>query len=269
MNVIKLISTLLLIFSLMLGGYLVMSIKSSIDEKREIAAKEAKVIDKLKFIREAQLVFREVNGRYTDDWNELIRFIETGVYYNITRSEKIIPLAYGADSVIVTFDTLGSIPAKERIYKRNFAMDAADNGTFMGYLVKVGDRVGKGQKAYTVRTTTGTIQPVFPENGTIENINFIENGTEVRKGKQLINYSAMRFDPNLPLNDLDVIPGTNGKKFAIYVEKKEKNGVIVDVIEVRDTAPHDKTRKESNEAANRKPLRFGSKSDVTTSGNWE
>jgi hypothetical protein len=271
MNVIKVISTTLLILSLGLGYYLVDSIKTSIDEKKLIAEKEAKVIEKLKFIREAQLVFREVNGRYTDNWTELVNFIQHGVYYNISRSETIIPLSYGRDSILVSFDTLGSIPAKERIYKRTFAMDASDNGTFMGYMdhVKIGNRITKGQKAYSIRTSTGTNQPIFPESGVVETLNPIESGTDVRKGKQLITYWSYRFDPNMSLNDLDVIPDSEGKKFAIFVDKKEKNGVIVDVIEVRDTHMHDKLRKESNEAANRKPLRFGSKSDVTTAGNWE
>ena len=44
---------------------------------------------------------------------------------------------------------------------------------------------------------------------------------------------------------------------------------MIDVIEVRDTDPVDPTRKEDNDGRNRKPLRFGSRTDVTTSGNWE
>ena len=44
---------------------------------------------------------------------------------------------------------------------------------------------------------------------------------------------------------------------------------MVDVVEVRDVAPVNPNRNEENEAKNRKPLRFGSRTDVTTAGNWE
>jgi hypothetical protein len=37
---------------------------------------------------------------------------------------------------------------------------------------------------------------------------------------------------------------------------------------VRDVDPIDKSRKEDSEIKNRKPLRFGSKSEITISGNW-
>jgi hypothetical protein len=43
----------------------------------------------------------------------------------------------------------------------------------------------------------------------------------------------------------------------------------VDVIEVKDPKPVNPNRKESNEAKNRKPLHFGSRFDISTSGNWE
>jgi hypothetical protein len=71
------------------------------------------------------------------------------------------------------------------------------------------------------------------------------------------------------LADLPIIPESGGKKFDLFTEKITKGGITVDVIEVRDIAPANPMRRESNEARNRKPLRFGSRTDVTTSGNWE
>jgi len=75
--------------------------------------------------------------------------------------------------------------------------------------------------------------------------------------------------PNINFDDLPIIPESGGKKFDLFTEKVTKSGIAVDVIEVRDVAPVNPMRKESNEARNRKPLRFGSRTDVTTSGNWE
>ncbi|MEQ1587357.1 MAG: hypothetical protein ABL895_15820, partial [Cyclobacteriaceae bacterium] len=63
--------------------------------------------------------------------------------------------------------------------------------------------------------------------------------------------------------------GQDGLKFDIFVGVVEKSGVKVQVIEVRDPKPVNPVRNESNEAKNRKPLHFGSRLDVSTSGNWE
>ncbi len=75
--------------------------------------------------------------------------------------------------------------------------------------------------------------------------------------------------PNFELGKLPIIPGTEGEKFVIWADKIEKSGVMVDVIEVKNTIPVDPERKESNESNTKKPLRFGSRTNVTTAGNWE
>ncbi|TAH20259.1 MAG: hypothetical protein EAZ08_06415 [Cytophagales bacterium] len=58
-------------------------------------------------------------------------------------------------------------------------------------------------------------------------------------------------------------------QFTIYAGKIKKGNVMVDVLEVIDSCPVDPTRKESSENRKRKFLRFGSRDEVTTSGNWE
>ncbi len=75
--------------------------------------------------------------------------------------------------------------------------------------------------------------------------------------------------PDLDLKNLTTIPESGGKIFDLFTDKVEKSGVLVNVIEVRDVSPANPIRKEKNEARNKKPLRFGSRTDVTTAGNWE
>ena len=75
--------------------------------------------------------------------------------------------------------------------------------------------------------------------------------------------------PNLNLDRLMYIPGTKDAKFDLFADEIIKGAVKVNVIECRDTAPVNPARKESNEARNKKPLRFGSRTEVTTAGNWE
>lgn len=64
-------------------------------------------------------------------------------------------------------------------------------------------------------------------------------------------------------------PDNQDKKFEIYADKVEKSGVMIDVVEVVDKYPLDESRSDKNEIPKRKFLRFGSRSEVTTSGNWE
>ena len=196
MNKIKTISIVLLIISLFLGGYLIFSIKSDIDEKERIAQVEKKIQDKLMLIRKAQIGYQAVNGKYTDNWDTLATFIDHGLFYITERTEFIIPLSYGADSIYVKIDTLGTLPVVDSLFS----------------------------------------DPMFVD----------------------YNFSHLKY-----------IPETDNAEFEIFVAKIEKSGVKVDVIEVRDTAPVDSRRKESHQGRNRKPLRFGSRTDVTTNGNWE
>jgi len=59
------------------------------------------------------------------------------------------------------------------------------------------------------------------------------------------------------------------KKFEIWADEINKSGVTVDVIEVVDPDPIDKTRKDDSDFKNRRRLRFGSRTEITTAGNWE
>ena len=197
MNLTKIISYVFLVIALGLGYFLINRVMTAIQEEKRIEEVEATVINKLIMIREAQKGYQSVHGTYANTWENLVEFVRSGNFFIIERSEQIITLDYGADSVVVTLDTLG---------------------------------------------TVAVIDSLFPPT----------------------QY------PNFRLQDFALIPGTADKRFALFTDKVEKTrGVFVDVIEVRDTAPINPNRRESNEARNRKPLRFGSRTDVTTSGNWE
>jgi hypothetical protein len=78
-------------------------------------------------------------------------------------------------------------------------------------------------------------------------------------------FNAKKY-PNFNLNTLANIPGSQGKKFELFADRIVKGGVEVDVFEARDVAPVNPKRRAKN---NERALRVGSKTDVTTSGNWE
>ncbi len=76
------------------------------------------------------------------------------------------------------------------------------------------------------------------------------------------------FSRNFDPRTLPELPHAPGKYFSLYAKDSVRSGVSVDYIEVVDTYPFDKTRTEDNDIDRRRPLRFGSRTDITTAGNW-
>lgn len=192
----KIISVGFFVLSLVLAGFLGNSIYKSIDDADRIAKMEAQIIDKLVMIREAQIAYQAVNGQYTSDWDKLKSFIDSGQFFLTSRIEHIITLDYGADSVYVEIDTLGTVPVMDSLF-------------------------------------------------------------------------APSKYPKFDLATLDIVPGTQNAKFEMWADKIEKSNVRVDVVEVWNPKPVDPRRKEDNEARTKQPLRFGSRTSITTAGNWE
>ncbi|PRY88065.1 hypothetical protein [Mongoliibacter ruber] len=75
-----------------------------------------------------------------------------------------------------------------------------------------------------------------------------------------------RRHPNFNLENLHVIPGSGGTEFEFFTDKIERSGREIPVFEIRDPAPINPKRRENN---NEKALRVGSRTDSSTSGNWE
>ncbi len=269
MNLTKILTVVLFAASLFLAYRLYRSVQGTIEDRELISSTEEAIIEKLKLIREAEIVFHSVNGRYTANWDSLTNFIESGKVPIVQRREVITQKSYGVEDVQVFVDTLGFIAAKERIYKKNYAVNASDNGNFMGFKVKQGDKVIKNQKAYSIKVGDKVNEPPFQDQGTVTKLENVSIGDELKKGQPLITLSEYIFDPNTDLTTLGDVPGQSSLKFEIFAGMVDKSGLKVDVIEVKDPKPINPNRKESNEAKNRKPLRFGSRLDVSTSGNWE
>lgn len=76
------------------------------------------------------------------------------------------------------------------------------------------------------------------------------------------------FVTGFDVTSLPNLPHSAGKYFSLYAKDSIRSGVSVDYIEVVDTYPFDRTRKDDSDIENRRPLRFGSRTDITTSGNW-
>ncbi len=269
MNLTRILSIVLFVFSIALAGYLYFNINSSIVFKEHVAATENKIKEKLAIIREAEKAYLERHGRYTADWDSLIHFINNGRVPITVRKEIITQLDYGEEKVDVIIDTVGFMSAKDRIFKKNFQLTATANGTFGGFMVNEGDYVVKRSNAYRMKPENGEMDVYrVNDSGTITELSDIKPGDPVKRGQILATLWEYHLNPDVDINSLAQVPGSD-KKFDMYVGKVKKGNVEVSVIEVKDPSPINPDRNERNEARNRQPLGFGSRIDVTTSGNWE
>ena len=68
------IQILLILVIIFLGYKVYTSIATPIDFQKELKLRNDAVVESLKNIRKAQLAFKEVNGKYTANWDSLVKF---------------------------------------------------------------------------------------------------------------------------------------------------------------------------------------------------
>ena len=81
------------------------------------------VIENLKDIRDSELAHRTVTGQFEDNWDSLVKFIETEKFTITQRRDstvidKELTRIYGVDTTkdIVIIDTLGFVPVKDSLF---------------------------------------------------------------------------------------------------------------------------------------------------------
>lgn len=270
MNLTKILSIVLFAVSIVLAYILYKDINDTIEFKEYVTETERKITEKLAIIREAEKAFLERHGRYTANWDSLINFIETGRVPITVRKEIITQLSYGEEKVEIRIDTVGFMSARDRIFKKSFPLNASASGTFHGFFVKEGDYVVKGSRAYRLKEESKDKIENYPfiESGNIVSLADLKPGDKIRRGQNLGTLWEYQLNPNVDIKSLSKVPGSD-KTFDIYVGTVKRGNLNVSVIEVRDPAPINPDRKATNETANRQPLGFGSRVDVSTGGNWE
>ncbi|GEQ86273.1 hypothetical protein ULMS_17810 [Patiriisocius marinistellae] len=114
-----------------LGYQLYNSIIGPVKFNEERDARYEKVIRSLKDIQVSQLAYKEINGKFTGDFDSLINFIEVGQFANIQRRDTSYAdqkknRAYGLDAMTggyiledVLVDTLGYTPVKDSLFKNS------------------------------------------------------------------------------------------------------------------------------------------------------
>lgn len=264
MGLTKILSAFFLIVAIGLAFFLGYRIKYKIDDDKRIERQEKMVINKLKLIRDTEVAYLSVNGKYTGDFDTLISFIDTGHIYMTQRNEEIITKQYGAEEVIITIDTIGKVSVKDSVLTVRELFKALAKGTISDIKVKQGELVKKGDVVAVIKTDRGKkLKLKSLVNANVDTV-FVSVGTEVEPSTSLALMSYKRIGN---LKDLPLVPmSKKGAKFELWAGKITKGNVVVDVFEARDTDPVDLKRRRNN---NENALKVGSRTEVSISGNWE
>jgi len=262
--VTRILSIVFLAVALYLGYFLFDSIKSVIDEEKFIKKTEAGIIEQLKLIRDTEVAFQLVHGKYTSDWDSLISFLDSGTIYITERREEIIPKEYGTEDIIVHIDTLGTMSAKEYVFTENYLLSASDTGVISNINFKVQDNITKNFQLYQLQTDEKLFKVRSEYEGIVTKV-YVRPGQLINKGDNIADMVRYKYPTNIDITRLASIPSSD-EKFDIFADKINRSGVWIDVFEVKDISPVNPERRKNN---NEKALRVGSRTDVTIAGNWE
>lgn len=262
--VTRILSIVFFAIAIYLGYFLFNSVKSMIDQEKYIQRVERNIIDKLQLIRDTEVAYQMVHGKYTSNWDSLINFLDSGVIYITERKEEIIEKEYGAEEVILHVDTVGTMPAREYVFTELNLINAGDTGVITSINFKIGDKIIKNFQLFSLQTKERLFKVRSPYEGSITKI-YVTEAEKVNRGDNIADIVRNKYPQQTDLSRLPYVPGTN-TKFDIFADKINRSGVTVDVFEVKDPKPVNPERRTNN---NEKALRVGSRTDVTIAGNWE
>ncbi len=128
------ISLILLALIVLMSKKLVDSIMKPIHFNQEKIKRYSKVIDKLKTIRQAEIAYQKVNGRFTDNKQDLIDLVDKDSFAIERVGTKTIKVNRGGgiiiDKEIRVVDTIGFKPVRAEFagkdYKNMFDLKGAD-----------------------------------------------------------------------------------------------------------------------------------------------
>lgn len=109
------------IVCIVLGYMIYRSVTGPIEFDKIKKERYAEVIDRLKDIRNAQEAYKSVNGRFANDFQSLIKFVDTGKYVITTQRDSSYmeyDKNYGIDMLkeVKIIDTLGYVSVRDSLF---------------------------------------------------------------------------------------------------------------------------------------------------------
>ena len=191
------IQVVLWVLCIVLGYLIYRSVTGPIEFKQEKQERFSKVISKLKDIRNSQEAYRNVNGKFANDFKSLIAFVDTGKY-TITQQRDSSYMeydkTYGIDMLkeLTIIDTLGFIGVKDSLfkgddrYKTMMNVPGAKGGEIFEMKADIIDKGGYRAPVFEAKVQKSVILYEQPKDLIArENVQIsVEevNGTEIRVG---------------------------------------------------------------------------------------
>ena len=165
------LSTALILISIFLIYKINFEITKPIKFNTEKQAKYAKVIKNLKIIRDAEVAYKTVNGKYTASGEELINFIETAKFA-LTQTRyvpKTVSLGGGITKEIEerVVDTIGFEDVKSKFAGKDYKNMMKIPGTDQNFKIEIGEVekiVGLKAPVFEVKVDKSLILAGMDEN---------------------------------------------------------------------------------------------------------
>ncbi|WP_192938414.1 MULTISPECIES: hypothetical protein [Flagellimonas] len=185
------------LLSIFLGYKIYQSINAPIEFNKVRKERFSKIIAKLKDIRDSQEAYKMVNGKYANNFESLIQFIDTGNYTitsqrdsSFMRYDKAYQIDMQQDTVII--DTLGTVKVKDSLfgaddrYKTMMNVPYAQNGEKFEMEAKIIDKSGYKAPVFEAKVKKNVVlydQPadLVARENTLQSVEEV-NGTEIKVG---------------------------------------------------------------------------------------
>lgn len=188
-----------------LGYSTFMSVYGEIQFNKLKNKRYAVVIEKLIDIRDSEMAYKQVNGKFTDSFDALVKFIDTGNYTITQRRDSTIvdqeaTKRFGGVTMtkeIVIIDTLGVVPVKDSLF-----------GADTRYKTMMNVPVGKEGTKFTLKAGKLDNIPVFEASVDKALILDGEDKNLIAKEKQVVSVDGVN-GPKLMVGSMDEVK-TNG-----------------------------------------------------------
>ena len=202
----KQITYILFFFSALLVLAIYQSINSPIEFNKVKSERYLKVIDRLKDIRNAQVAFKSVNGIYSNNFEELVKFVDSAQFTIVQKRDSSYmqyDRIYRIDMLreVIVIDTLGYVSVKDSLFSNT------DSYKFMASIPIEGVDNKFNLKADII-DKNGYNVPVFEVRVSKDLILFDQNKDLIAQEKQTVSVDGVN-GPDIVLGSLSDV-STNG-----------------------------------------------------------
>ena len=202
----KQITYILFFFSALLVFAIYQSINSPIEFNKVKNERYLKVIDRLKDIRNAQVAYKSVNGIYSNDFDELVKFVDSAQFTIIQKRDSSFmqyDRVYRIDMLreVIVIDTLGYVTVKDSLFSDD------DSYKYMA-LVPINGIDEKFKLKADIIDKNGYNVPVFEVRVSKDLILYDQNKDLITQEKQTVSVDGVN-GPDIVLGSLSDV-STNG-----------------------------------------------------------